>query len=182
MPAIDPSMINVSVLRGEHFVFNNIHVELHSCYYCCVLKPVMCKPVNWTGHIECSSRVHTNADTMEQWGYLHWLMEASSQREEEKRACFILGFMTVGVRVRRGQGPTLQRHAFSYGLCLLFEGKSIRAHSLACLLPPRGQKHKRLWQALFIQPPATETYSTSHCRRARPLHVPLEDRYTKWEV
>lgn len=59
----------------------------------------------WT---QCSCRVHKNADTIEQWGYLHRLMEAISQAGEVgEESWFHLGFhdSRCGVVHGAGQGP-----------------------------------------------------------------------------
>lgn len=141
MPAIDFSMRNVSVLRAGLFLFRATAFMWNSILLVPFLSPYIeasnvYKPVMWAGH--------RNADMMEQWGYLHWLMETIRQPEvggKESVFHFVFGDRRVGVLCTvRVRGPRVTVTVFLWwpeSACHLLEGKSIEVHSLACLLPSR---------------------------------------------
>lgn len=124
---------------------------------------------NWTH----SAAAHPkNADTIKQWGYLHWLMEAIGLRREGKGACFTLGF-TTGGPARCRSGPDVTVTLFSLMVwgcaCPLVEGKSILAQSHACLLSSRRTDTQDTLTGSIYPAPATETWG--HCREKRTLHI-----------
>lgn len=124
---------------------------------------------NWTH----SAAAHPkNADTIKQWGYLRWLMEAFGLRREGKGACFTSGFATGGP-ARCRSGPDVTVTLFSLMVwgcaCPLVEGKSISAQSHACLLSSRRTDTQDTLTGSVYPAPAIET--RGHCREKRTLHI-----------
>lgn len=102
------------------------------------------------------------------------LIDGSHHSEEGgKGGVFHVGFHDGGGPARCRSGPWRYGDTFLWWVwgcaCPLFEGKSILAHSHACLLSSRRTEAQDTLTGSIYTAPAIET--SCHCRKERPLHI-----------